>query len=196
MNLAVVRQLVWLDFRLAVIFTVILPLVLLVWSWRIGARPITRSLIIYWRIASLLAISVLLMIGSLPISFFSGIAARVLIPLSLWYWQDLNEEISQTRHQIGFYYQTWRWATVLYCAVGLVFNLVFANCGLLSPDNLYNTCKVWFEPPLLFQKIFLGGITTENILLAGIVGLIVYFLYFLVFLLVRLPKQGRIAFRE
>lgn len=196
MNINIVRQLVWLDFRLAVVFTVILPLILLIWSWRAQTQPITRSLIIYWRVASLLAISVLLMIGNLPISFFSGIASRILIPLSLWFWQDLNDEISHTRHQLGWFYQTWRWAVSIYCLGGLVFNLIFANCGLLSIDQLYNTCRVWFEPPIAFQQIFLGAFTTANLIFVGIVGLIVYLLYFAVFLIFTLPKQGRIAFRE
>jgi len=196
MNLNFIRQLVWLDFRLAVIFTVIIPLILLIWAWQVGVKSIQRSLIIYWRTSSLLAISVFLMIGGLPISFFSGIASRVLIPLSLWFWQDLNEEIAIVRHQIRPVYHAWRWAVSVYCLGGLTFNLVFANCGLLSQAELYNTCQVWFEPPLAFQKIFLGFFTTENIVFAGVVGLIVYLLYFAVFVVFNLPKQGRIAFRE
>jgi hypothetical protein len=196
MNISLIRQIVWLDFRLAVIFTVIIPLILLLWSWQAGIRAIQRSLVIYWRTASLLAITVLLMIGNLPISFLSGISARVLIPLSLWFWQDLNEEIAITRHQLCRVYQAWRWTVSLYCLGGLPFNLVFANCGLLSQEELYNTCRVWFEPPEAFQKIFLGAFSTENIIFAGIVGLGVYILYFAVFLIFNLPKQGRIAFRE
>ncbi len=196
MNISFIRPLVWLDFRLAVIFTVLIPLILLFWSWQAGIKPIQRSLIIYWRTASLLAITVFLMIGGLPISFFSGIAARVLIPLSLWFWQDLNEEIALLRHQLRPLYQAWRWAVSLYCLGGLPFNLAFANCGLLSPESLYNTCRVWFEPPQGFQKLFLSALSTENIIFVGVVGLGVYVLYFAVFLIFNLPKQGRIAFRD
>lgn len=196
MNINLVRQLVWLDFRLAVLFTVLLPLLILLWSWQVGIKPIQRSLIIYWRTASLLAISVLLMIGNLPLSFFSGIAARVLIPLSLWFWQDLNEEIKHTRHKLSHGYQVWRWAVTIYSLGGLVFNLIFANCGLLTKEKLYNTCLVWFEPPLSFQKLFLFSFTADNLIFAGVVGLIVYVIYFAVFLVFSLPKQGRIAFRE
>lgn len=196
MSISVLRPLVWLDFRLAVLFTVIIPLILLGWAWRVKSEPVQQSLIIYWRVASLLAIAVLLMIGELPISFWAGITARVLIPLALWWWQDLNEEISHLRHPVAFAYRTWRWAVSIYALGGLAFNILFANCGLLSVNNLYNTCRVWFEPPLAFQKLFLGSFTTENLIFVGVVGLIVYSLYFLVFLVFTLPKQGRVALRE
>ena len=58
------RPLVWTDYRLAVLFTVLIPLVLLVWSSINGTESIVRLLVIYWRVASLLMITVYLMMAS------------------------------------------------------------------------------------------------------------------------------------
>ena len=33
------------------------------------------------------------MIGGFGISFISSLMARILIPISLWFWVDLNDEI-------------------------------------------------------------------------------------------------------
>jgi hypothetical protein len=87
-------QLIWMDFRLAVIFTVLVPLILLLWAFAQKTEVIQNLLIIYWRVSSLLAIAVYLAISSSPISFIAGFVGLVLIPISLWFWADLNEEIT------------------------------------------------------------------------------------------------------
>ena len=56
---------------------------------------------IYWRVASLLAITVYLMIGGLSVSFVTALLAKILIPLSLWFWVDLNEEIREQPKRIA-----------------------------------------------------------------------------------------------
>lgn len=63
---------IWVDYSLAVALTVVLPLALLIWAFAVGLRPLIQLLIVYWRVSSLLAVTVYLMIGGLPISFLSG----------------------------------------------------------------------------------------------------------------------------
>ncbi|EDZ95411.1 conserved hypothetical protein [Limnospira maxima CS-328] len=75
-----------MDYRLAVIFTIILPLILLIWALVEKLEAITHLLIIYWRVASLLMITLYLMIAAIPIGFICAIASRILIPISLWFW--------------------------------------------------------------------------------------------------------------
>ena len=53
-----VQSLVWTDYRLAVIFTVLLPLALLVWALVARAEVMQQLLVIYWKVSSLLAITV------------------------------------------------------------------------------------------------------------------------------------------
>ncbi len=87
------RPFVWLDYRLAFVFTVIIPLVLVLWSLFKQVEAINSLLVIYWRVASLLMITVYLMIPSWPLGFVTGFLARCLIAFGLWFWVDLNDEI-------------------------------------------------------------------------------------------------------
>jgi hypothetical protein len=192
-----IRQFVWLDFRLAVLFTVLIPLGLLVWAFRDRSEILKRSLAIYWRVASLFGISVYLLIGGLPIAFAIVFIAKLLIPLSLWYWQDINEDIAMSRGLLKTCYNVWRWAVSAYCLVGAVFSVMYIPSCAFSPlEQLSRTCKIWLEPPLAWRAIVHSGAPVENLGFWGIVGLIVYGLYLASFLFFSLPKQGRIAFRN
>ncbi|MBD2149622.1 DUF3177 family protein [Pseudanabaena sp. FACHB-1277] len=196
MDVALIRQLVWLDYRLALIFTAIAPLVLLIWSLRVDNIAIKRSLLLYWRVASMVLITIYLAIGNIGASFISGILANILIVLALWFWRDLNEDINASRHILKPIYLGWRWAASFYCVLTGIFRLIFANCAFVSSDRLSDVCKVWFEPPASFGKFFSGFIAPENLAFAGAVAGIVYMLYLSIFLVFSLPKTGRIAFRD
>jgi Protein of unknown function (DUF3177) len=191
-----IRQLVWLDFRLAILFAAIAPLLLLAWALRAKAEPLKRSLFIYWRVASLFAIAIYLAIGAWPIGFIAGFVARLLIPLSVWYWQDINEDIAMSRGILKNYFNIWRWAVSAYFVVSAVFSAFYVHCAFSSLGQFSNTCKIWLEPPLAFRTVFHAGIPVENLGFIGIVGVIVYGLYLASFLVFSLPKQGRIAFRN
>ena len=77
---AVLQSLIWTDYRLAVVFTVLWPLVLLIWALIARAEVLQQLLVIYWKVSSLLAITVYLMIAGLPFSFLTAVMARVLMP--------------------------------------------------------------------------------------------------------------------
>ena len=144
MSQELLRSLVWMDYRLAVVFTVILPLVLLLWSLFKRVEAMQRLLIIYWRVASLLAITVYLMIGGFPFSFLTSIMARVLIPIGLWFWADLNEEIDdQPRNQLKLAFTSWRWATTVYCVLGVIASLPFLHCAFSRTACAPPFCPVW-----------------------------------------------------
>jgi hypothetical protein len=196
MDATLIRQLVWLDYRLALLFLVFIPFGLLVWALRSDSEAIKRSLLLYWRVASLVLITIYLAIGSLGISYISGILAAILIVLALWFWQDLNEDIEASRKSLTPIYLGWRWATTIYCSLSAVFRLLFANCAFMNAEQLSDICKIWFEPPLSFSTTFHNGVPVENLAFAGAVGGIVYILYLFVFLAFSLPKTGRIAFRD
>jgi len=196
MENSLLRSLIWLDFRLAVVFTVFAPLALLIWAFRAKNQAITRSLTIYWRVSSLLAITVYLLMASLPMGFLTGWAARILIPLSLWFWQDLNEDIERSKGKLPLIYTSWRWAMVAYCAVGSVFGLIFIGCGFTPLEQLGDRCNLLLEAPLQFRSVFHSGVSVDTLALVAIVGLIVYVVCFAAFVIFSLPKQGRIAFRE
>jgi len=196
MDATLIRQLVWLDYRLALLLLAFIPFCLLVWAFRIDSEAIKRSLLLYWRVASLVLITIYLAIGSLGISYISGIVAAVLIVLALWFWQDLNEDIEASRKSLRPIYLGWRWATTVYCSLSVVFRLLFANCAFIDAEQLSDICKIWFEPPLSFSTIFHNSVPVENLAFIGAVGGIVYTLYLFFFLAFSLPKTGRIAFRD
>ena len=94
MNELTYRALVWLTYRLAATFAVGVPLVLLMWSaWR-REPMVLRLLGIYWKVASLMAISLLLLMDQRPLGYATAAVAPVLMVISLWFWVDINEELA------------------------------------------------------------------------------------------------------
>ncbi|KAM3091729.1 DUF3177 family protein [Phormidesmis sp. 146-35] len=191
-----ISPLVWTDYRLAVLFTVIVPLILLIWAFTKQSDAMQRLLIIYWRVASLLAITVYLLIGALPIGFISGWLARILIPIALWYWADLNEEIrEQPSNPLKLALTSWRWGVSVYCALGAITQLPFLRCATLPNTQLQNdaSCRLWLEPPWAFREFFHSSTQPWFLGFLGIAGLIVYTLYLGYFVFFRVGKRKRSA---
>jgi hypothetical protein len=193
------KPLVWMDYRLALLFTVVLPLVLLIAALFQRQEAITKLLIIYWRVASLLGITIYLMIPpDWGIGFFSSWAGRLLIALSLWFWVDLNEEIQDLpKSSLKFAFNSWRWATTIYCALGAIAFIPFLPCGFSASTYKTSFCQVWLEAPQAYRQIFHDKPDNEGFLgFMGMMGLIIYLIYLAYFLLIRLGKQGRSALEQ
>jgi Protein of unknown function (DUF3177) len=191
------RPLIWMDYRLAVLFAVVIPLILLAWAFVQKAEAMQRLLIIYWRVSSLLAITIYLFIASFQVGFISGVMARVLIPISLWFWVDLNEEIEDgPESALKLTFNSWRWAISLYCILGVIAQLPSLQCGF-SPEALAQPlCQAWLEPPLVFKEYFHPRTPAGLLGFLGATGLVVYILYLSYFVLFKLGKQGRSAIRQ
>ncbi|HIK33760.1 MAG TPA: DUF3177 family protein [Oscillatoriales cyanobacterium M59_W2019_021] len=190
------RPFVWLDYRLAVVFTVLVPLILLLWTVVTKADAIQRLLIIYWRVASLLVITVYLAIASLPISFVSGIVARILIPIGLWFWVDINEEIDdRPPSPLKWAVTAWRWAISIYCGLGVLFQLPTLQCATLPTSELVEkaSCTAWLEASWRYKEYVHANTSPAFLGFLGIVGLTIYVLYLAYFVFVRLGRKGRSA---
>lgn len=194
-SLWALEKFVWTDYRLAVLFTVFLPLILLVWSFIKKSEGIQLLLTIYWKVASLLMITVYLMIGGFSFSFIPALMARVLIPISLWFWEDLNEEIrEQPKTALRFALVAWRWAVTIYSSAGAVFVGFFLPCAFSETRFAGEACQFWLQPPLLYKQYFHAGIINNGFLgFFGVVGLIIYLISLSYFVFVRLGRQGRSA---
>jgi hypothetical protein len=191
------RPLVWMDYRLAILFTVITPLIILGWAFVEKSEAIQRLVTIYWRVSSLLAISVYLMIAEFGVSFITGIIARVLIPISLWFWIDLNDEIDyQQNSALKLLFTSWRWAMSIYCALGVIASLPFIGCAFSEEAIKSSYCRVWLEAPLMFKDYFHPNTKAGFLGFIGIVGLIIYVIYLSYFVLIKLGKQGRSAVNQ
>ena len=190
------RPLVWMDYRLAVLFTVIIPLILLIWAFAQGSEAIQHLTIIYWRVASLLAITVYLMIGGYGIGFFCGLVAKILILVSLWFWVDINDEIEyQSNTPLKFTFICWRWAVSFYCVLSAIASLPFLSC-VIGSTGTTDFCQVWSQAPLLFKQYVHSGSSNSTLANTGLFGLTIYILYFCYFVLVKLGKKGRSALRQ
>lgn len=188
------RPLVWMDYRLAVVFTVVVPLILLLWAFVQKAETIQRLLTIYWRVSSLLAVSVYLLIGALPVGFIAGFMARILIPISLWFWVDLNEEIEdQQSGVLKLTFNSWRWAITVFSLLGAIAQLPVLQCAISKGVTGIPLCRAWMEPPLLFKEYFHPNSTPQLLGFIGVVGLIFYMFCLSYFVLIKLGKQGRTA---
>jgi hypothetical protein len=189
------RPLVWMDYRLGVLLAVIFPLGLLIWALFQRQEAMERLLIIYWRVASLLMITVYLLIPDWKIGFITGLAARILITISLWFWVDLNEEIRDIpQNFLKLVFTSWRWAITAYCVLGAIAKSFFLPCGLSSNTAKTAFCQVWLEAPEAYHQFFHNKPGNEGFLgFMGSVGLIIYLIYLAYFVLIRLGKQGRSA---
>ncbi|MGB3296738.1 MAG: DUF3177 family protein [Phormidesmis sp.] len=192
-----VRSLVWADYRLALLFTVFIPLTLLIWSWVAKSDPISLLLTIYWRVASLLAITVYLMIGGWSVSFVTAFFSKLLIPISLWFWADLNEEVrEQPRRSLNLGFNAWRWAISIYCAVGAIIQLSFIRCAFSTAAFGSASCQAWLEPSLIYKDYIHSGLTNGFLGFWGLLGLAIYVVCFGYFLIVKLGRQGRSALNQ
>jgi Protein of unknown function (DUF3177) len=192
------RPLVWMDYRLGVLLAVIFPLGLLIWALFQRQEAMERLLIIYWRVASLLMITVYLLIPDWKVGFITGFAARILIAISLWFWVDLNEEIRDVRQNfLKLVFTSWRWAMTAYCVLGAIAKSFFLPCGLSSNTAKTAFCQVWLEAPEAYHHFFHNKPGNEGFLgFMGSVGLVIYLIYLAYFVLIRLGKQGRSALEQ
>ena len=195
------RTLVWLDYRLAALFAVGLPLVLLIWASVRQERSMQRLLGIYWKVASLLLIAVLLLTDNRPLGYAVALLAQVLLVVCLWFWVDLNEELADLPpwRPLPFCVRAWRWGVS-------VFGLLGAGLSALALDCVRGAvtrplCHAWLEAPddvhggfaRLFGFLFGGSWTGAIAAFVGYVALVGYGIGLLQWALVRLPRQGRVA---
>jgi Protein of unknown function (DUF3177) len=187
---------VWTDYRLAVVFAVLVPLVLLAWSFLNQSDGIFKLMVIYWRVASLLGITVYLLIGALPIGFLSGWLAMVLIPISLWFWHDINDEIRDLpSSNLKFLTTSWRWGLSVYCAIGGLFQLSSLRCAFVSHSQLKEdaACNLWLQAPWGFHAMLHPSTKPWFLGTLGVIGLVIYGLVFSYFIFFRLGKVKRTA---
>ncbi|WP_293135432.1 DUF3177 family protein [Microcoleus sp. bin38.metabat.b11b12b14.051] len=190
------QPLVWMDYRLSVLLTVSIPLVVLIWAVWAKAEAIARLLIIYLRVASLLAITLYLMMAALPVSFVSSLIGRALIPACLWFWEDLNDEIAdRPQSSLKLAFTAWRWAITVYSTLGALAQIPFLSCAFKSQSQVIDEpfCRIWLDPPWLYRQMFHATANPQFLGLLGLIGLAIYVLYLSYFVLIKMGKQGRSA---
>ena len=200
MNELSYRALVWLTYRLAATFAVGLPLVLLIWSaWRRDAM-VVRLLGLYWKVASLMGISVLLLVDERPLGYLTAVVAPVLMVVSVWFWVDLNEELADQPawKALPLTVRLWRWALSGFGVISLAMTTTGLSC---LQGGQTASCLAWLEAPqglhglaaTVFDFTFGGQWTEAFAAFVGYVALVAYLAGLLQWLLIRLPRYGRVA---
>jgi Protein of unknown function (DUF3177) len=198
-----VRTLIWLDVRLGLLFAVGLPLVLLVWASVRREGALLRLLGLYWKVASLLFIALLLHVGNQAVAYPLVVLAQLLIPITLWFWVDLNEELQDLPpwRALPLTLRIWRWSLTVQSLAAAA--LASTALGCLGSPALFNSarCLTWRQPPQMLNAwtdrgldFVIGGDWNPTMAaFAGYLALLGYAVGLLQWLLVRLPKQGRVA---
>lgn len=195
------RTLVWLDVRLGILFAFSLPLVLVIWAaWR-REPALLRLLDVYWKVASLYPIALLLLTDNRPVGFVVMLAAPLITAVSLWFWVDLNEELNDMPpwRALPLSLRIWRWALTLLALPSVA--LAAASLGCAGGQRGSAACQVWLEAPTALHAglsrvlaFVFGGTWTPGVAaFVGYVALVAYVVGILQWLIVRLPRQGRVA---
>ncbi|MEB3234714.1 MAG: DUF3177 family protein [Cyanobacteriota bacterium] len=203
MSDSIYRTLVWLDVRLGLLFAVGLPLVLLLWAlWRQQAA-ILRLLGLYWKVASLQFIALLLLVGDQAIAYPLVLLAQLLMALVLWFWVDLNEELQDLPpwRALPLTVRIWRWCLTLQTSASVLLLATALGCTAGGPALQTARCLIWRQPPHQLNAIsdpaldfVIGGNWTPVMAaIGGYLALLGYAVGLIQWVLVRLPRQGRVA---
>ena len=215
-----VRSLVWLDFKVAVSFFVVAPLILL--SWAVVARfpqnksdaeiigerttssvsppiaeTILRYMTSYWQASSLLLLTLALDIQEHSICVLVGLLAQAMIVVSLWWWKDLNDELvlKNDSDSIGNAFILWRNVATFSASTGVIIQGPFQTCLGASSILDSSWCAPWLEPPKFASGLI--GIsaspTLEVLTLSGCALYAIVVLYYVVVLIPLVGRSGRAA---
>ncbi|AFZ47883.1 hypothetical protein Cyast_1930 [Cyanobacterium stanieri PCC 7202] len=191
------RALVWTNYKLFLVFCLLFPLGLSVWSLFAKIPSIQRLLLIFWRVASLLAIAIYLFIPVWQLGYLAWFIGHILIVISLWFWVDINDEIQDLpKSPLRLLLTSWRWATSIYGILGAIAFTPFLRCTFSEDAAVEKVCRAWLEAPWHYKSWFHPNATTGFLGFLGMSGLIIYGIYLLYFLVFRLIKQGRIAIEQ
>ena len=136
---------VWLIYRLTATFALGVPLVLYIWSFLKKEESIIRLLSIYWKNASLIAISMLLFTGENEIAFISSFLSPIFMVGSVWFWIDLNEDLADYPPQKALPLTTkiWRWCLTFWGLLYISISFQTINCINLSNIQIIKELNLW-----------------------------------------------------
>ena len=189
---------IWLSFQLSLIFIVGLPLTLFCWSIKNKSKAITKLLSNYWKISILFFISLILLIGEYSFALLITNISTLIMTISVWFWNDINEELNEYRisHALTTTTKVWRWSITFISLSFLIQTLNNINC-----INFINSaeCESWLKPSTnlylilknLFNFLFGASFSQPVAKFLGLFALLIYTLGLLQWAIIKLPKSGR-----
>ena len=121
---------IWLSFQLSIIFLIGIPCILFFWSIKKRNKAINKLLSIYWKISLLFFISLILLIGKYNYSLIITNIATVLMTVSVWFWNDINDELQEysLNNALATTTKVWRWSLTFISLNFLVQSLQNFSC--------------------------------------------------------------------
>ena len=189
---------IWVSFQLSAIFFVGLPVTLFIWAIKKRNKAIKKLLISYWKISILFFISLILLIGKLSFGLLITNLAILLMTISVWFWNDINNELKEYKiwHPLSTVTKIWRWA-LTFTSINFIIRSFNNQRCLLNINS--EDCLNWLEPSKklyslfknLFNFLFGANLSEPIALFLGLFALLIYTLGLLQWFLIKLPKNGR-----
>ena len=131
---------VWLSFQLSLVFILGIPLTLSCWSLKNKSKAITKLLINYWKISLLFFISLILLIGKYNYALLITNIATVIMAISVWFWNDINDELREYRisHLLTTTTKVWRWSLTFISLSFLIQSLNTVSYTHLTLPTIYS----------------------------------------------------------
>ena len=189
---------IWISFQLSIIFLIGIPITLLIWSIKKRNKAIKKLLSIYWKISLLFFISLLLLIGNFNYALLITNISTVLITISVWFWNDINEELKEYDFSYSLTTTTkvWRWSLTF-----ISLNVLVQSLQNISCFSFINSaaCEIWLQPSSnlyiiiknLFNFFFGANFTQPIAKFLGLFSLVIYTVGFIQWSIIKLPKNGR-----
>ncbi len=189
---------IWISFQLSIIFLIGIPVTLLIWSIKKRNKPIKKLLSIYWKISLLFFISLLLLIGNFNYALLITNISTLLITISVWFWNDINEELKEYDFSYSLTTTTkvWRWSLTF-----ISLNVLVQSLQNISCFSFINSaaCEIWLQPSSnlyiiiknLFNFFFGANFTQPIAKFLGLFSLLLYTIGLIQWSIIQLPKNGR-----
>ena len=189
---------IWLSFQLSIIFLIGIPITLSFWSINKRNKAVIKLLSIYWKISLLFFISLLLLIGEFNYALLITNISTLLITISIWFWNDINDELEEYEFSYSLTTTTkiWRWSLTFISLNFLIQSLLHLNCFLFINSD---ECEIWLQPSSnlyfiiksLFNFFFGANFTQPIAKFLGLFSLLIYTLGLIQWSIIKLPKNGR-----
>ena len=189
---------VWLSFQLSIVFILGIPLTLFCWSIKNKNKAIKVLLTNYWKISLLFFISLILLIGKYNYALLITNISTVIMAISVWFWDDINEELKEYEisHALSTITKVWRWSLIF-----ISLNFLIQSMNNISCISFINSaeCQIWLKPSInlylilknLFNFLFGASFSQPVAKYLGLFALLIYLLGLVQWAIIKLPKSGR-----
>jgi len=189
---------VWISFQLSIIFFIGIPISLFFWSIKKRNKAVNKLLSIYWKISLLFFISLLLLIGKYNYALLITNISTLLITISIWFWNDINDELKEYdfSYSLSTTTKIWRWTITFISLNFFIQSLQNFNCfSFINSD----ACAIWLQPSSnlylilknLFNFFFGANFTHQISKFLVLFSLLIYILGLIQWSIIKLPKNGR-----